>query len=147
MSQKIKSNSESTNYNEIQLKIKSLSAEIRSRPGMYFGDVHIKSFAHLLRTIVIDVFEQVGAINFSLSLYDEWKIKMRFEGISKTVDNHLIDPSRVWEQYHFTELHFLNPACIEIDYWHLASLSTTARSLNFIPTLTINESGTCLEWN
>lgn len=72
MSQEGKYFSKSINYTDDQIqKIEILVEGIRRRPGMYFGDVHIKSFTHNLRAIVIDCFEETKASTFSLLLRDE----------------------------------------------------------------------------
>lgn len=117
MNKKGKAHSKSINYTEDQIqKIESLVEGIRKRPGMYFGDLHIKGFARNLRCIAIDFFEQIEANTFSLELLDDLSVKMSFSELAKPIDNQLIDPSRAWVQYHFTELHFLNPACNQMNY-------------------------------
>lgn len=117
MSQKGKTFSKSINYTDDQIqKIEILVEGIRKRPGMYFGNLHIKGFARNLRCTAIVFFEQTEAKFFSLELLDDLSVKMSFSELAKPVDNQLIDPSLAWVQYHFAELHFLNPACNQMNY-------------------------------
>ena len=117
MNQEDQSISKSINYTEDQIqKIEILVEGIRKRPGMYLGDLHIKGFARNLRCIAIDFFEQTEAKSFSLELLDDLSVKMSFSELAKPIDNQLIDPSQAWVQYHFFELHLLNPANPQMTY-------------------------------